>query len=145
MTGACASEGTAQRHSAHTRKVQYGTASWYGGPHEQGRETACGQPFNDHALTAAHRTLPLGTKVKVTNLRNGRSVTVKIKDRGPWVGDRLIDLSRAAAKRLGFVHRGLAPVKVRVLTTRGDRRSCRSPGGTAQEREALLAPGYSKR
>ncbi len=65
-----------------THKAQCGVASWYGGK-EQGHRTASGEPFNEHQLTAAHRTLPFGTRVKVTNLRNGRSVVVKIKDRGP--------------------------------------------------------------
>ncbi|MGH9451118.1 MAG: septal ring lytic transglycosylase RlpA family protein [Terriglobia bacterium] len=97
------------------KKVQYGKASWYGSKSE-GRLTACGTPFNEHQLIAAHRTLPLGSKVKVTNLRNGRSVIVRIMDRGPWIRGRIIDLSQAAARRLGFRHRGVAPVKVRVLS-----------------------------
>lgn len=103
----------AETHKTH--QVEYGTASWYGAK-DQGRTMACGKPFNEHALTAAHRTLPLGTKVKVTDLRNGRSVIVRIRDRGPAIESRLIDLSRAAARRLGFTHNGLAPVKVRVLS-----------------------------
>lgn len=112
----CGPSRTAGKHHEHVRrKVEYGTASWYGGK-SQGHEMACGERFNERALIAAHRTLPLGTKVKVTNLRNGRSVVVKIKDRGPWVGNRLIDLSKAAAGRLGYIHHGLAPVEVRVLT-----------------------------
>lgn len=77
---------------------------------------ACGKPFDEHAFTAAHRTLPLGSKVKVTNLRNGRSVVVRIRDRGPHVTGRIIDLSRAAARRLRFTGKGLAPVKVKVLS-----------------------------
>jgi rare lipoprotein A len=76
---------------------------------------ACGEPFDENALTAAHRTLPLGSVVTVTNLRNGRSVTVRVKDRGPAISGRLIDLSKAAAVRLGFIHRGLTPVKVQVV------------------------------
>jgi rare lipoprotein A len=76
---------------------------------------ACGEPFNEYALTAAHRTFPLGTEVTVTNLRNGRSVNVRIKDRGPVNPGRVIDLSKAAAMRLGFVQRGLTPVKVQVV------------------------------
>lgn len=107
----------APHHSRHAiTKVQYGVASWYGG-RCQGRLTASGKPFNEHALTAAHRTLPLGTKVKVTNLRNGRSVILRIIDRGPAVHGRVIDVSRAASRRLGFTHRGLTPVKIRVVST----------------------------
>lgn len=107
----------APHHSRHTvAKVQYGVASWYGGKC-QGRLTASGKPFNEHALTAAHRTLPLGTKVKVTNLRNGRSVVLRIIDRGPAVRGRVIDVSRAASMRLGFTHRGLTPVRIRVVST----------------------------
>lgn len=77
---------------------------------------ACGEPFDEHQMVAAHRTLPLGSTVRVTNLRNGRSVVVKIKDRGPGVAGRVIDVSRAAARRLHFASRGLAPVKIRVLS-----------------------------
>jgi rare lipoprotein A len=99
---------------APAREVQYGTASWYG-RHWRGRRTASGAFFDDRALTAAHRTLPLGSKVEVTNLKNGRSVVVKITDRGPHVRHRLIDLSRAAAARIGFTHRGLTRVRVRLL------------------------------
>ena len=99
-------------------RVEYGIASWYG--HEfQGRTMACGEPFDEHEMVAAHRTLPLGTRVRVTNLRNGRSVVVRIRDRGPAVPGRLIDLSHAAAKQLGYTGRGLAPVRVRVLTVPG--------------------------
>ncbi len=115
LPAACASHSGQGRHAHSILKVQYGLASWYGSE-LQGRLMACGWPFNDHALIAAHRTLPLGTKVKVTNLRNERSVVVKIEDRGPAVHSRLIDLSKAAASHLGFVHRGVTPVKVRVLS-----------------------------
>jgi rare lipoprotein A len=96
--------------------AQYGLASWYGG-RDAGRLMACGEPFNPDLMVAAHRTLPLGTRVRVTNLRNGRSVVVRIMDRGPAVAGRVIDLSRAAAARLRFTHRGLAPVRIRVLST----------------------------
>jgi peptidoglycan lytic transglycosylase len=105
-------------HSSTRRHVQMGVASWYGAKF-RGRPTASGIPFDDRRLTAAHRTLPLGTRVKVTNLKNGRSVIVKINDRGPVPRRRLIDLSRAAAERLGFKRRGLAPVAVSVLDTPG--------------------------
>lgn len=103
------------RSRAVVHRVQYGTASWYGA-RDQGRTMACGAPFNMYAMTAAHRTLPLGSKVRVTNLWNGRSVVVKIQDRGPHVRGRVIDLSRAAARRLGFTYRGLAPVQIKVVS-----------------------------
>lgn len=96
------------------RTVQFGLASWYG-PGFQRHITASGAPFDESQLTAAHRSLPLGTNVKVTNLKNGQSVIVKVTDRGPRVRGRLIDLSRAAAERLGFKHRGLARVRVAVV------------------------------
>lgn len=103
-------------HAVH--QVQYGIASWYGG-HDQGRLMACGEPFDEHEMIAAHRTLPLGSKVRVTNLRNGRSVVVKIKDRGPGVTGRVIDVSKAAARKLHFVGLGLTPVKIHVLSVPG--------------------------
>lgn len=103
----------AKTHPVH--RVQYGMASWYGG-HDQGHLMACGEPFDEQEMIAAHRTLPLGTSVRVTNLRNGRSVVVKIKDRGPGVSGRVIDVSKAAARKLHFVGRGLTPVKIRVLS-----------------------------
>ena len=96
-------------------RAQYGVASWYGGWH-QGRLMACGKPFNQYSMIAAHRTLPIGTRVRVTNLGNGRSVVVRIMDRGPGVAGRVIDLSRAAAGRLRFTHNGLARVEIRVLS-----------------------------
>jgi len=95
---------------------QWGVASWYG-PHFQGRRTASGRRFNMRELTAAHRTLPLGSEVRVTNLENGRSVEVKISDRGPYFGGRIIDLSKAAALRLGITRRdGVALVRLEPVT-----------------------------
>ena len=82
-------------------EAQANTASWYG-PGFHGRRTANGETFNTHALTAAHRTLPFGTRVKVTNVGNGRSVVVRINDRGPFVHGRVIDLSQAAARVIGM-------------------------------------------
>jgi rare lipoprotein A (peptidoglycan hydrolase) len=93
---------------------QFGMASWYGAK-AQGRFTASGERFNQYAMMAAHRTLPMDTKVAVTNLRNGKSVTVSIKDRGPLLGSRVIDLSHAAAEKLGFAKGGVTPVKVQVV------------------------------
>jgi rare lipoprotein A len=88
---------------------QNGLASWYSLP---GQRTACGERMNPGALTAAHRTLPCGAKVKVTNRRNGRSVVVRINDRGPFKKGRVVDVSKAAAQRIGLVSSGLAPVSV---------------------------------
>jgi rare lipoprotein A len=86
-------------------------ASWYGAEHH-GKRTASGEPFDMHALTAAHRTLPFGTRVVVTNLVNGRRVTVRINDRGPFVSGRGIDLSYAAARALRAIGRGVVPVHI---------------------------------
>lgn len=91
-----------------------GIASWYG-PGFHGRRTANGETYNMHALTAAHPTLPLSTVVRVTNLANDRSITVRINDRGPYAGGRIIDLSHASAKALGFQAQGVARVRVSVL------------------------------
>jgi rare lipoprotein A len=94
--------------------VETGTASWYGQRH-QGKETASGERFDMYALTAAHRTLPLGTRVLVTNLVNGRAVRVRINDRGPAVAGRIIDLSYAAARALDGVGAGVFPVRIAVV------------------------------
>jgi rare lipoprotein A (peptidoglycan hydrolase) len=96
------------------KRVIRGQASWYG-PGFHGKKTASGEIFDQGRLTAAHKTLPLGTKAKVTNLENGNSVEVEINDRGPYVGDRVIDLSRAAANALGFVESGLTLVRIEPL------------------------------
>ena len=93
---------------------QVGIASWYGNQH-QGRLTASGERFDQHKLTAAHRTLPLDTKVKVTNLENGKSIEVKVNDRGPYIPGRVLDLSTQAAKLLGMEKEGLALVRIEIL------------------------------
>ena len=95
-------------------RAERGRASWYGKAH-QGERTASGERFDMHALTAAHRTLPFGTIVRVTNLRSGKSVNVRINDRGPFRSGRIIDLSYEAARKLGFVSRGTARVEIRVV------------------------------
>jgi rare lipoprotein A len=94
--------------------VASGEASWYG-PGFNGRTTANGEVFNQNELTAAHPNLPFGTKVKVTNMNNGRSVVVRINDRGPYAGGRIIDLSAAAARILGVITSGVAPVQLEIL------------------------------
>jgi rare lipoprotein A len=95
--------------------IQKGYATWYG-DEQQGGPTASGERFDKHKLTAAHRTLKLGTHVRVTNQKNGRSVEVRINDRGPYGnGSRIIDLSEAAARVLGMIDAGVVPVVVEIL------------------------------
>lgn len=95
--------------------VQHGQASWYSVRSNRGTHTASGERLKDSSATAAHRTLPFGTKVKVTNELNGRSVIVTINNRGPFIRGRIIDVTIGTAERLGFRQRGVAPVKVEVL------------------------------
>lgn len=94
--------------------TQTGVASWYG-PGFDGRQTANGEIYDQYALTAAHRTLPLGTWVRVTNVASDRAVVVRVNDRGPYVDDRVIDLSLGAAQRIDLVRAGIAPVRIEVL------------------------------
>lgn len=96
--------------------VERGVASWYG-PDFHGRRTATGEPYDMHAMTGAHPTLPLPTWVRVTNLENGRSVDIRLNDRGPFAKNRIIDLSRAAAERLDMIGAGTALVEVRSLAS----------------------------
>lgn len=104
-----------KRHISHRgAKRVTGVASYYG-PGFHGKKTANGERFNMNALTAAHRTLPFGTRVRVTNLDNGRSVVVRINDRGPFAKGRIIDLSKVAAKRIGMIQSGTARVRLEVL------------------------------
>jgi rare lipoprotein A len=95
-------------------RIQYGTASFYSNKF-QGRKTAIGEPYDKNKMTCAHNSLPLGTWIKVTNLRNGKSVIVRITDRLHYRNKRLVDLSRLAASKLGYLKRGLTRVKVEVL------------------------------
>lgn len=90
---------------------QQGAASWYGDDF-QGKKTASGEIYNQNELTAASKTLPLGSTAKVTNPDTGKSVTVKINDRGPYVGDRVMDLSKAAADKIGIKNKGVSHVKI---------------------------------
>jgi rare lipoprotein A len=103
---------TAMPISHHHHWHQTGRASWYGRAF-QGQATASGEPFNMNSMTCAHRSLPLGASVLVTNLRNHRSVLVRVNDRGPVPESRVVDLSYAAAKILGF--RGVAPVRLDLV------------------------------
>ncbi len=107
--------------------VERGTASWYG-PGFHAARTSSGEAYDMYAMSAAHKTLPIPVYARVTNLRNGRSVVVRINDRGPFVGDRLIDLSYTAAAKLDMLRDGTAPVEVRVL------------GGAAGQPPPVAAP-----
>lgn len=113
--------------------VERGTASWYGTKFH-GRLTSTREPYDMYAFTAAHKTLPLPSYARVTRLDNGKSVTVRINDRGPFVGDRLIDLSYAAAVKLGVHITGTAPVEVRVLEPGAD------PAAPAPQPQAPRTP-----
>lgn len=99
---------------AHKKPAQVGAASWYGKGF-QGRPTASGEPYDMYQYTAASKSLPLGSWVKVTNLRNGKWLIVKVNDRGPYVGNRIMDVSYSAAKQLDFKSRGITKVKLEVV------------------------------
>jgi len=94
---------------------QYGKASWYSVSCNGGTRTASGEKLNDHSLTAAHKTLPFGTKVKITNLKNGKTQIVKINNRGPYIKGRIIDVTIGVAKKLGFKNYGITSVKIEVM------------------------------
>lgn len=91
-----------------------GEASYYAGFHH-GKKTASGERFNMHSLTAAHRTLPLGSKIKVTNLNNGKEVVVRVNDRGPYAKGRVLDVSLGAAKKLDMIKTGTTKVSIQIL------------------------------
>jgi len=109
----CASS-SASKTAGVARYTQTGKASYYSDK-LQGRKTASGEPYDKRALTAAHRTLPFGTKVRVTNTKNGESVTVRVNDRGPFSKGRIIDLSRAAFSAIGNISAGILTVTIEVL------------------------------
>lgn len=115
-----------------------GTASWYG-PGFHGRRTANGQKFDQHELTAAHKTLPFDTRVRVTSLTTGKSVIVTINDRGPYIRGRVIDLSAAAAQVIGLRNRGVGKVKMEVLEGRPASAHASGSRATA-DREGTAAP-----
>jgi rare lipoprotein A len=125
LAGACTSGTPARSSSPHTKagkrtaaatkRTQEGLGTWYGGS-LHGRPTASGERFDKNALTAAHRTLPMGTRVRVTNKRNGKSVVLRINDRGPYGKGRVIDVSEAAARRLDMIDAGVVPVRIEVLS-----------------------------
>jgi rare lipoprotein A len=133
--------------------VERGKASWYGKKFH-GRKTSSGERYDMYQMTAAHKTLPLPTYALVTNLENGRSTVVKVNDRGPFVGNRIIDLSYAAAKRLDMVHAGTASVEVRSIDPRDHGGKVKVPqrvasssaaSKAASQRRAIKASGESGR
>ncbi|MUG04215.1 MULTISPECIES: septal ring lytic transglycosylase RlpA family protein [Bombella] len=95
--------------------TESGDASWYGGKKFVGKRTASGERLRPDAMTAAHPTLPLGTKIRVTSSVTGRSVIVRVNDRGPYNSDRIIDLSKGAARKIGILHNGVGPVTITTL------------------------------
>ena len=115
----CASTGSANSKKSTSQyaveSVEHGKASWYSIRTNRGTRTASGARLCDKGATAAHKTLPMGTQVRVTNQSNGKSEIVTITDRGPYIRGRIIDLTIGCAERLGFRQRGVAPVKVEVL------------------------------
>ena len=114
---------------------QVGTASWYGKDFH-GKPTASGEIYNMYGYSAAHKTLPLGTRVRVTNLDNGRRIVVPVNDRGPFVGKRIIDMSYGAARHLGMVKEGLAKVRIEVIQT---------PAGTTTSGYTVQFGAYTER
>ena len=110
---------------------EVGFASWYGAPHH-GRRTASGEVYDMHQLTAAHRTMPFGTRLLVTNRDTSQSAEVRVNDRGPFVEGRILDVSYAAARQLGAVGPGIIPVRVRVIALPGPKAAAGDGGFTLQ-------------
>jgi rare lipoprotein A len=133
ITGCGASGGTVSSGST----LESGVASWYG-PGFHGKQTANGERYNQNDMTAAHKTLPFNTVVRVTNLDNGKSVRVRINDRGPYVDNRVIDLSRRAAERIDMVDSGVARVRIQ-LVKEGDRPITRSNSSSRETFTVQLA------
>jgi rare lipoprotein A len=117
-------------HMPDKHSTQYGLASWYG-PGFNHHKTANGERFSSALPTAAHRHLPIGTHVRVTNLKTGKSTTVRVNDRGPYAHNRVIDLSQAAAKQIGMVKKGVTPVKLEVVGHDDE-------GASAQQKNAAV-------
>lgn len=111
---ACSSSAPKSNSTSNIGYVDTGKASFYADKF-QGRKTASGERFDQSAYTAAHKKLPFGTKVKVTNIKNGKSVTLRINDRGPFVRGRIIDLSRTAFSRIGNTNAGVIDVRIEVI------------------------------
>lgn len=149
LAAALSATGAFSAMAADGRVSHEGTASFYG-REEHGGKTASGERFNMNAMTAAHRTAPLGSRLKVTNLRNGRTVIVRVNDRGPFVRGRIIDLSRAAAGELGFIGAGVTRVHIEtadadaqvgaVTSTRTSEAEPATTGTTPRGRNTATSP-----
>lgn len=152
LAAACgASRGPAGEPASPVRPgwTQTGEASWYG-PGFHGRTTASGDTYDQEAMTAAHRTLPLGARIRVTVPATGRTTELVVNDRGPFVEDRVLDVSRAAARRLGFLERGTARVRLEVLSLPAGCRlvqvgSFRSRSSAVRHRDRLRSAGEPAR
>ncbi len=136
MVTSCA---TTQRGSV----LDQGEASWYG-PGFHGKTTANGETYNQNELTAAHRTLPFNTVVRVVNMDNGKSVTVRINDRGPYAHGRIIDLSKEAAQRIDMIDAGIAPVRLVLIRSEQPIRT-RGPGNIRQEEFTIQLAAFHRR
>ncbi|MDI6402148.1 septal ring lytic transglycosylase RlpA family protein, partial [Balneolaceae bacterium ANBcel3] len=123
--------------------IEQGEASWYG-PGFHGRQTANGETYDQDKLTAAHRTLPFNTVVRVINLSNGKSVVVRINDRGPYARGRIIDLSREAARRIDMVDSGVAPVRLVLVRSEQPLRTS-GPGNIRAEEFTVQLASYNRR
>ena len=147
LTAGCAGTRRAPATVGTPGATEFGDASWYG-IEERGRPTANGEPMDPGAMTAAHKTLPFGTVVEVTDRDTGNSVRVRINDRGPFSPGRIIDLSHEAARRLGIVARGVAPVSVTIVERAPasvftvQTGAFRAASGAARLAEAIRAAGY---
>lgn len=115
-TGSTTSKEPSSKPEYVVKKTEHGKASWYSIRTNRGTHTASGQRLCDKSSTAAHKTLPMGTKVRVTNEANGKSEIVTINNRGPYIRGRIIDVTIGCAERLGFRQRGVVPIKVEVLS-----------------------------
>jgi rare lipoprotein A len=124
--------------------VERGIASWYGTKFH-GRRTSSGEPYDMYAMTAAHKTLPLPTYARITNLENGRSVVVRINDRGPFHDGRIVDLSYTAAYKLGMLAKGTAPVELRVLDPSAPRQMAATTTPRTPARIFLQVGAFSSR
>ena len=125
------------------RTIGKGEASWYG-PGFHGKQTANGEIYDQNKLTAAHRTLPFNTIVHVINLENGKTVNVRINDRGPYARGRIIDLSREAARRIDMIDSGIAPVRL-VLVSSEEPIRTRGPGNIRQEEFTIQLGSFNSR